>query len=194
MITPEWSHKINVDQLGPAKMHFDIKAGAEDRKDVARRLKLESLPALSAQYVIQRESGTMRIKVKGQLHAELTQLCIITQEPVDDVISEEFDAFFSDRTGAVSFAKAKHERQSKLIDAELQILDEGDDPEPVIDGQIDLGELAVQHLALAINQYPQKAGATSEHILPEPETPQEPKTRNPFAALKEWKVKQGSES
>ena len=60
----------------------------------------------------------------------------------------------------------------------------------MIEGQIDLGELAVQHLILAIPPYPKKEGAayqySDEAIKPAEDSPLK---KNPFEALKDWKEK-----
>jgi hypothetical protein len=40
----------------------------------------------------------------------------------------------------------------------MPFLDESEDPEPVIDGKIDAGELVAQYLSLAIDPYPRLEG------------------------------------
>ena len=102
-------------------------------------------------------------------------------------VNEEFDAYYTDRDSTVSFVKARHERLGRLVDSELQILEEADDPEPLTeDGEIDLGELAVQYLSLAINPYPRTEDAEIQGVLPE-HTKIAPETHRPFEALKNWK-------
>ena len=73
--------------------------------------------------------------------------------------------------------------------AEVVIEIDEDTPDPVEDGQIDMGEAAAEHLALAMDPFPRSAGAA---FTPPPEEPPESKrTRSeqpvekpsPFAAL-----------
>jgi hypothetical protein len=59
----------------------------------------------------------------------------------------------------------------------LSLADE-DDPDPVIEGKIDLGALASEFFALGLDPYPRKPGA----VLDEERTNSEP-TDSPFAAL-----------
>lgn len=192
MITPEWSHKIEAERIGADHFVVTIKATEQESRDVARRLKVEKIEDLSARFVLSREKGGFLIAVQGQASATVTQSCVITQEPLINEVIEDIEAFYTDKqdNSTVSFAKARHERLGKTADAELPILDEREDPEPVIDGSIDLGELAVQFLSLGVDPYPQKEGALSEYVQKETVRSGAPQTHNPFKALKEWKAQQ----
>ena len=55
-----------------------------------------------------------------------------------------------------------------------------DDPEPLIDGVVDLGALAAEFVILGIDRYPRKPGAVFES--PGDGEPEE----GPFAALAGW--------
>ena len=56
------------------------------------------------------------------------------------------------------------------------MLDEEDPPDPIVDGKVDLGALAAEFLALALDPYPRKPGA--EFAAPEVAEPD-----SPFAEL-----------
>ena len=72
--------------------------------------------------------------------------------------------------------------------AEVEILDEREDPEAVIYGRIDLGELVAQHISLAVPAYPQREGVEFEHGDEGIELDKKsPLRKNPFEALKDWK-------
>jgi uncharacterized metal-binding protein YceD (DUF177 family) len=105
-------------------------------------------------------------------------------------IEDEFEAWFADPQSFVSFTKAKNEKTSKTPEGEVHVVDEKDDPEPIINGKIDVGDLVVQHLSLALPQYPRAHGVSwNNDDEPEVSTPGAEKRPNPFAALKDWKVK-----
>ena len=114
----------------------------------------------------------------------------MTAEPVTSEIEEDFEGWFADRSQTISFAAAKKEREIQTAHSEVEILDESEDPEPVIGGRIDLGELAAQHLSLAIPPYPRQEGARYDYG-DEEEGAREasPLRKNPFEALKDWKEK-----
>ena len=72
----------------------------------------------------------------------------------------------------------------------IELDDEGDNEdewrEPLEGDEIDLGELLVQHLSLALDPYPRLEGA--ESLLPEYRTAT---LSSPFAALKDLKKTDG---
>src|ERR1700741_4083164 len=68
-------------------------ASTEERERVARALDLVACPALSAHYTIT-PAPDGRYRLHGTLHAEVSQACVVTLEPVDSVIEEAFDATF----------------------------------------------------------------------------------------------------
>ena len=190
MVTSEWPHNIDSEKIDFDGRTFNIEAGEQERKDVARRLKVESIDALSAHFDVKREDGNVRIRVSGTVKADITQNCIVSGDPITQHIEEDIAAFYTDQNNTVSFAKAKKDRMSRRIDAEIEMMDEAEDPEPVIDGQIDLGELAVQYLSLAIDPYPRSEEHQGEEELVLQDNPGPAPKRNPFAALKDWKLKQ----
>ena len=65
--------------------------------------------------------------------------------------------------------------------AEVVIEIDEDIPDPVENGQIDMGEAAAEHLALAMDPFPRSSGAA---FTPPPEEPPEPTAKpSPFSAL-----------
>ena len=84
----------------------------------------------------------------------------------------------------MSFARARHERDKDRGVEERPMLEEHEDPEPIVDGRINLGELVTQYLSLAIEPYPRSEEA--KKILEENNNSM-PARENPFAALKTLK-------
>lgn len=190
-LIPEWPHKIDVVKLGTAPLPVNLQATSEQLRDLARRFKVVAIHAATASLVVQRQVGNHHIHVMGQLTAEVEQACIVTGDPVRNQIAEEIDAWFSDEEQVVSFARARRAQESMRADAELEILPEAEDPEPVMDGSIDLGELAAEHLALAIDPYPRSEAAKAALEADKADTAvvaQAGSRPNPFAALKDWKA------
>ncbi|MCB1562140.1 MAG: DUF177 domain-containing protein [Alphaproteobacteria bacterium] len=190
-IVPEWSFPVNVAEIN-GRLALDIAPDEAERAALAKRFDLLSLEVLAAQIVLTREAGQMRVRVQGRFQASLLQACVVTLEPVEDRIEESFEAWFADQEQAVTLAKAKHDRLVKKGRSEVPLLDEQDDPEPIIDGKIDLGELVAQFLSLSINPFPHAPGVElpAEGEEENPVRMSAGETPNPFAALKDWKAKQ----
>lgn len=185
-ILPEWSHKVDAGDIGTTPTRTTISASPQQRKDLAKRLNVESVEFAEARLVLVRDPGAV-LHVSGELKARVTQPCVVTLEPVMQEIKSPVEGWFANPERVVSIAKARHERQSRNADAELPILEEKEDPEPIIDGEIDLGELATQFLSLSVDPYPHKEGAA--FVTQEEAAGARPSEvrRNPFAALKNWK-------
>jgi len=186
-LTPEWPHKVEVDRLGTDPTRIALSSTPQQRRDLARRLKVNVIDALDAELLLQRRANSQLIHVTGIVKADIVQSCIVTLEPVRSQIEEKFESWYSDEDQVVSLPRVRREQQGMRADAELEILGDEEDPEPVVEGAIDVGELAAQHLALAIDLYPRSeavrnADEGEEAVFTAGERP------NPFAALKDWKA------
>lgn len=186
----EWVYRIDAEDIGSSPQSYFISANEEELKALARRLNVEKLEEVNASLTITRQAGGLRLHVQGRLKAKVVQKCVITLEPVEGWIEEDFEAFYADTEQTVSFVQAQKDRQSKKGHQEVEVSEEMDDPEPLIDGAIEVGELVTQYLSLAINPYPHIDGAQYEYG-DEGAQGREPSPlrKNPFEALKNWKDK-----
>lgn len=189
----EWSYFFPVKDMQEGRHNLTISPNAEECRRLSLRLGILSIQKLVADLVIVHKAGDVSYHVQGQLKAELTQACAVTLEPVSTCVEEEFEAWFADPEGPVSFSKLKREREIKKGEEEIPVLDEKDDPEPLIEGKIDLGELVTQNLSLGINPYIRAEGVSLKATVPEKENEEPDLIKNPFAALKDWKTRQNNE-
>lgn len=185
----EWSYTVDVDDVGSEPKTYNFKASAQERTDLARRMGLVSIEAAQASVTVQRASGV--IHAIGTIRAAVTQSCVVSLAPVPAEIEDEFEGWFGDKASALSFAKARNDREAKKSHTEIEVLEEAVDPEPIVNGKIDLGELATQYMSLALDPYPRAEGVSSQYIVPEGEKDKEGAElrRSPFEALKDWKEK-----
>lgn len=164
----EFSRFIEADSVGAKPIERRISANAEERAALAERFELRKIDRLEAEFSLRR-AGNGVIHVKGRVQGDVVQSCVVTLEPVAARIDEEFAADFA--------AEAKGQAAEEEID-----FDAADPPEAIRNGHIDLGELAAEHLSLALDPYPRAPGAR----LPQGPEPAEPEERpvNPFSILK----------
>jgi uncharacterized metal-binding protein YceD (DUF177 family) len=168
MITPEFARLIPVDRIGLKEKSFDIDADAKERKALAQRLGIPEVRKVAAQISLKLIRGGSVVLLKGRVQAGLVQNCVVTLDPVDTEVDEEFTLTYS--------VESKHGPSEVVVD-----LAEEDPPEPVENGQIDIGEAAAEHLALAMDPFPRAPGVSFQAP---PETPiEEPKKANPFEVL-----------
>ena len=188
VLQSEWSHFIDADEVTEKVTRVSITPDKEERKDLVRRLGVLENDSLKAELELQREQGGMVVHIKGNVQAILQQACVVTLDPIETKVNESFEAWFADAEQAVALAKVKHDKQVKA-NGETPILEEYEDPEPIVEGRIDLGELVTQYLVLGINPYPHAEGVHYEYGDDEPQKVPEAFKNNPFAALKDWKSK-----
>jgi len=177
--TVEFSRPIMLDRISSTQHREEITATEKERAALAERFGLVRLDKLTASFTLKRPRRDL-VRVKGQVSAELVQACVVTLDPVPARIDERFEVDFLE--GA----------QPAITDLELDV-EGAEAPEPVLDGRIDLGELAAEQLGLAIDPYPRKAdAAVPAEWAAEAAAEAEPMARpNPFAVLGKLKEEKG---
>jgi uncharacterized metal-binding protein YceD (DUF177 family) len=165
-----FSRLVRVDALPRDGQVITIEATLNERKELASFYKLPAIAALTATLRLD-PWGRGGARVTGAVHGELTQVCVVSLEPFPAIVDEDVDVRFAPETVANSRSTAAQETET------FSLADE-DEPDPVVDGKIDLGALTAEFFALGLDPYPRKPGA----ILDEERTNSEP-TDSPFAAL-----------
>lgn len=150
-------------------------ADEEERREIAREFGLLELSALSAELALRhwRREG---VEVKGRLRAELTQSCVVTLEPVVQVIDEPFEVRLVPAGSRLAGPEAqKH--------GEIAVDPTAEDPPDVYSGHfIDLGAIVEEHLALFIDPYPRAPGAELAQAF-DTEQDKGEERESPFAEL-----------
>ncbi len=138
----ELSRPLRLDELGRGPLVRHIAASERERAAIAARLGLVALGRLEAQLEARRVTGG--VAVEGVVEAEARQACVLSGDPLDTAIREPVAVRFlrEARPGA---------EEVELSTDELDVL-------PLEGGAIDLGELAVQTLALALPAFPRGDG------------------------------------
>jgi len=125
-----------------------------------------------------RKQGPKRYEVSGVLHALVTQTCGVSLEPFETLVSAPADVDF-----APSHQPLDEPASWKMTAGGAAAIFAGpqDPPDPIIDGQIDLGALAAEFLALNLDLYPRKPGVTFKNMYVGDEASG---TDSPFAGLR----------
>lgn len=190
-----WTHPIKADDAGTTIERVTITPPAGAMQALAGHIGVDSLDALSADLLLKRVKGGLVIHIKGRINAEIGQTCVTSLEPLKNVVSESFEAWYADPDQAISFQKALQKKEAQRQHGEAPIVAEEDDPEPIQNGAIDLADVVIQFLSLAIDHYPQKdsldEGEENEVTVLSEDSPVK---KNPFAALKDWKSKMEEKS
>jgi len=154
----ELVHRLRVDAIPREGVERQVVATAEECAALAARMRIPGVRSVSCRFHLRPGTGG-RILAEGRLRAAVVQSCVVTLEDVSARIDDRF---------VVHFVPEGTE------------IDE-DDPEspdeiPYAEDQIDLGEAAAEQLALSLDPYPRRPGATLPEAASDPE-------ESPFAAL-----------
>jgi Large ribosomal RNA subunit accumulation protein YceD len=160
-----WQVAVAVDDIAETGQHFNLVADAGVRSAVARTAGLRDLPRLQASFDVSRH-GADSLHVAGVVSATVGQNCVVTLEPLSNEVEAAIDLVFLPQQVTAAADGKPAPRDIKW-----------GDPEPLIDGIVDLGALAVEFLILGLDPYPRKPDAVFEP--PQSQTA-EP---GPFAAL-----------
>jgi hypothetical protein len=150
-MTPELHRPVAVERVGPAGLDHVLEASPGECIALARRLRLPAMLSLTCRFRLEQAlAGTL--VVRGHLSACILQTCVVSLDDFTAAVEERFV---------------------------VRCVPEGtesDDPDPnTLDeityagGIVDLGEAAVEQLALALDPYPRSPGAVLPDIEVEPE-------------------------
>ncbi len=184
-----WKHEWAVSSLGNGKQQFSLSLPEDCMVELADFLDIVAVKDINCDLVIKHQDGQHLVHVHGDINANIVQECAHSLEPISVNIKEEFDSYFADCDQAVPFSKAKKELFSKYGVEDLPVLDEEEDPEPIVNGKIDLGGVIVQFLSLSIDPYPHNEDNPSSFEKDDEEQKDSSARENPFAALKDWNKK-----
>lgn len=151
---PEFSRSVAVEQLPPGGRTLSVQAEAAERAALARRFDLDELTRLEATVTLRplgAKRGVTRVALTGDLVAETVQTCVVTLGPVVRQVSEPVHLRFS------SAADAEAGEGDVEVDPETGV--EDDPPDPIIAGEIDVGEALAEVLGLVIDPHPRADGA-----------------------------------
>jgi len=161
--TYEISRPIPLDRIRADALTISVESSADERNAVAGRLQESLVESLSCIFVLSRQTGSKRsgeIIARGHLRARVQRECVVSLELFVEEIDEQFH---------VRFVPEGDESEE---DSDPESLDEI----PYAGTVIDLGEAAVEQLALALDPYPRKPGAVLPAELSD-------EASGPFAAL-----------
>jgi uncharacterized metal-binding protein YceD (DUF177 family) len=144
---PEFSRKLALAELRGGRLARRLEANEAERAAVARRLGLPGIDRLVAELEAATRAGGRAVEVEGRFSAELSQTCVVSLEPFAVRVDDAIHTLFTTETATDPAAEVD-------IDPEAEA-----DLEPLTGNAIDLGELVVQSLALALDPHPRRSDA-----------------------------------
>ncbi|MGH6851641.1 MAG: YceD family protein [Methylocella sp.] len=114
---------------------------------------LAAVQAFEAGFHIGKQ-GPERYKVCGVLRALVTQTCVVSLEPFETLVSALVDVDFAPSRQPLGEPASR----KRTAGGAAALAGPQDPPDPMVNGQINLGALAAEFLALNLDLYPRKPG------------------------------------
>ena len=134
---------VEVTSIRSDGLAIHVEAKDDERAELAKLFGIPAIAQLEADFSLTKKGP--RVHVTGEAWGSFTQTCVLTLDPFESAFREVIDLFFDEDP-----AKA------------LEMRPEEEAPDPIIDGIIDLGAVAAEFSALALDPYPRKPGAVFE--------------------------------
>jgi len=163
--TLPYSEMVRINQIG-AGLKRSLEPDAEARQRIARALDLQALEDFVVDVEVTPTPSTSEWTMKGRVRAHAVQTCGLTLDPLPVDVDRRF---------SLQLVEAAPQPTD-----EIEVTLDEEDADLIEDGKIDLGQYAVEQLALSLDPFPRKPGA--EFVQPE-----EPAEISPFAVLKALK-------
>ena len=167
------SRPHSVDDLPPEGKEIAIEAESDERAAVAAFLGLPAVRDFQARLSLRPWRG-IGLAVTGTVAAAIEQECVVTLDPVAQQVTEQIDVrLLPDNAGDAAGSSG-----------EVDIDPLGEDPPDRFRGRtVDLGAIAVEHMALGIDPYPRAPGVEFDESAYASDTDDDGAPRSPFAAL-----------
>lgn len=150
------SKVLESDRIRPAGLHLDYAPDMTERAALASALGLAAIDTFSVRFELQRRGR--KVHVKGTLTADVDYICVVSLDAFPARISEPF---------SVMYEEVARSRNRGGSSGEIEVPLDDDAPEPIENGKIDLGAIAQEFLALALDPYPRKPGASLSETVPD---------------------------
>ena len=163
-----FSYPLVVDELTPSVKNYSLQANEAQREYIAEVLKVGRVLSFAADINVKSDKKEHLVRVWGSARSELELTSVVSLENFTKVYEPEFELTFDTKL-----------QPSDLREMEFKF--DEDVPDLVVGGIIDLAAVAMEQIALVIDDFPRREG---EVFLFESEFDEETTQQaNPFNVL-----------
>ncbi|CAA6603304.1 conserved hypothetical protein [Rhodospirillaceae bacterium LM-1] len=177
---PEFSRFVSIGDIQAHGLDLSIEARPDECEKLRQRFDLVALDGLKAQLRLTQSTNGLFV-LEGRIQADVTQTCVVTLEPVRSNINADISRSY----GETEALQAVLQAMEREIDLDFEAQDE---PDVIENGVIDIGEAVAEELALSLDPFPRKPGASLENT-PYAGLDGADGKPNPFAALSKLRDK-----
>lgn len=164
-----FSRPILVESVGEKGLRLNLEASAAECAALAELDGLAAISKLAIEAELTRRGD--RVFARGRVKGVVAQTCVVTLEPFDAQVDEPFEVEYAPEAIAeAAYARAMAEIEA-APDRAAALAEQPDPPDPIVNGRIDLGQLAAEFLALGLDPYPRKPGAEFAPVVEDSPSP-----------------------
>ena len=167
-----FSYPIKIEDLKQSDYKYELKADAEELEDITQVLQVEKVHEFEAEIFLKLTNRTNNLRVWGRVDAKIELKSVITLNNFIKDYEVPFELNFDTRA-----------TYNDIKELECNIEDEV--PDIIENGCINLADIAIEQVALNLEDYPRAEGEIFDGSLYC--DIDEPKKENPFAVLKKLK-------
>lgn len=168
-----FSYPIVVDELSRTEKKYHLKAEGRDLEYLTEVLQVPEVKSFESEILLKNNPKEHILNVSGKVRAELELESVVSLEHFTKVYEPEFSMVYD--------TQMTYKEQRALLED-----DNGADvPDIIENGKIDLGQIAIEQVALVMEDYPRKEGEVFEFISEFDE--ETTKAQNPFSVLAKLK-------
>ena len=167
-----FSYPLKLEDMSSSTQKYVLKADGKELEYITEIMKVPAVKSFCAELNVKLFKKEHLVEVNGVVDADVEQVSVISLENFVKPYHNEFSLKFDTKMTQKELKELDFEYDDDLLD----ILD---------NGQIDLASIAMEHLALVLDDFPRKDG---EEFSFESEFDEEStEAVNPFAVLKKLK-------
>ncbi|MBQ8870750.1 MAG: DUF177 domain-containing protein [Alphaproteobacteria bacterium] len=168
----DFSYPLNIDDLNQQEQHHKLKADGEELNILKDILQVENVKSFEADIYLKLNLKMHKLDIWGKVKSDLVLKSVVSLENFEKTYEVDFQYYYD--------TKATYK---DIKEMEPSIYD--DVPDVVENGKIDLVNIAIEQLALELDDYPRKDGESFEFVSEFDE--ETTKMANPFAVLEKLK-------
>lgn len=167
-----FSYPIKIEDLKQSDYKYELKADAEELEDITQVLQVEKVHKFEAEILLKLNNRTNNLRVWGKVFVKIELKSVITLNNFIKDYEIPFELNFDTRA-----------TYNDIKELECNIEDEV--PDIIENGCINLADIAIEQVALNLEDYPRAEGEFFDSSLYC--DIEEPKKENPFAVLAKLK-------
>ncbi len=167
-----FSYPLKLEDMSSSTQKYKLKANKQELEYITEIMKVPAVKSFAAEINVKLLKKEHMVEVNGFVDADIEQISVISLENFVKAYHSDFTLRFDTKLTPKELREMDFEYEDDVLD----ILD---------NGQIDLGSIAMEHLALVLDDFPRKEG--EEFSFRSEFDEETTETDNPFAVLKKLK-------